>query len=154
MASIGYGETERIAEAQVELAGWWSRVGAALIDGLILVIPLVVVAIIGAVIGSSGLIAVGYVLLFLASLVYAPYLMAREGSDNGQTFGKSALGIRVVREDGQPMDFGKGVIRDFVGKTILGIIPFYSFVDVLFPLFDGRNQALHDKLGSTTVRRA
>jgi uncharacterized RDD family membrane protein YckC len=154
MADLGSADPSFGATQDVALAGWWSRVGAALIDGIILVIPFIIVAIVGAVVGSNGLIFFGYALFFLAALVYAPYLMAREGSDNGQTFGKSAVGIRVVREDGQPMDFSKGVVRDFVGKSILGIIPFYSLVDALLPLFGDGNQALHDKLGSTTVRRA
>ena len=154
MADLGYADPPSGTAQGGPPAGWWSRVGATLIDGLIIVIPLIVIAIVGAVVGSSGLIAVGYVLTFVAALLYAPYLMARDGDDNGQTVGKSALGIRVVRDDGQPMDFGKGVIRDFVGKTILGFVPLYSLIDVLFPLFDDRDQAIHDKLGSTTVRRA
>lgn len=79
--------------------------------------------------------------------------MARGGANNGQTFGKQIAGIRVVHEAGQPMDFAKGIIRDFVGKTVLGFVPLYSLVDSLFPLGDGRNQAIHDKIGSTTVHR-
>ncbi len=113
-----------------------------------LLVPIVLIA---AVAPSNGLI-IAVVILF--GIFYAPLLMARGGPNNGQTLGKQVAGIRVVHESGQPMDFGKGIIRDFVGKTVLGFVPLYSLVDVLFPLGDGRNQAIHDKIGSTTVHLA
>ena len=147
-SSIGLGDAEPVVAAGTELSGWWRRVGATLIDSLILLVPLIVV---GAATGSNGLM-LAVVIVF--GILYAPLLMARAGANNGQTLGKQVAGIRVVHESGQPMDFGKGIIRDFVGKTVLGFVPLYGLVDVLFPLGDSRNQAIHDKIGSTTVHLA
>lgn len=135
-------------------ASWWQRVWATLLDGLLLsVVGLIVgVALAAAAGGSSDDATVAvYVAVFFASVLYAPLLMARHGDRNGQTIGKGALGIRVVHEDGHPMTFKRGLLRDGLGKALLGIIPLYTFVDVLWPLPDADNQALHDKVGSTYV---
>ena len=32
--------------------------------------------------------------------------MVRKGEHNGQTWGKQVVGIRVIRDNGQPFDFG------------------------------------------------
>ncbi len=134
-------------------ASWWQRAGAALIDGLVLLAAAVAVGLLvglaGA--GSTGITIAVYAVVVVASLTYGPLLMAREGDANGQTIGKAALGIRVVHDDGHPMTLSRGLLREAVGKGALGLVPFYSFVDVLWPLGDKRRQALHDKVGTTYV---
>lgn len=134
-------------------AGWWPRAGAALVDGLILLAVALGVGVVMAAAGasSSGATLGIYAVILLASLAYGPVLMAREGEVNGQTIGKHAMGIRVVHAEGGPMTLSRGLLRDGVGKTLMGIIPLYSFIDVLVPLVDRENQALHDKIGSTYV---
>lgn len=87
-------------------------------------------------------------------------LMARKGERNGMTLGKQVLKIRVYREDGQPVGFGLGVLRDFVVRFLLfGLVGFFflglpGLLDLLWPLWDERNQTLHDKIVSTYVIRA
>ena len=149
MASIGIGGDPHV-QSHTAYSGWWKRVGATLIDGLIIFVPAFIIAL---ALGEAGS-AIAFVLVFVIALFYAPLLMARGGSANGQTFGKQAVGIRVRHQSGQPMTFGRGVIRDFVGKSVLGLIPLYSLIDSLFPLWDDHKQAIHDKLGSTTVHNA
>lgn len=134
-------------------ASWWARAGASIIDALILVAVGIAVGIVAALAGASGngsTIAI-YGFVFVATIFYSPWLMAREGDANGQTVGKRAMGIRVVHAEGGPMTFSRGMMRDGVGKLVLGIIPFYTFVDVLVPLSDARKQAIHDKVGKTFV---
>ncbi len=135
-------------------ASWGQRVGATLIDGLILsAVALVVGLALAAGGADSGDATIGiYVMVFLASVVYSPLLMAREGDANGQTIGKGVIGIRVVHEDGHPMTVGRGLVRDGVGKALLGLIPLYTFIDVLWPLPDGDNQA-HPRQGRLDLRR-
>jgi uncharacterized RDD family membrane protein YckC len=148
------------------LATWGSRVGATLIDWLILLVPVVILTaiVIGVAAGSdTGAIVTG-ILGFLAYLVvaflYAPLLMARDGARNGQTWGKQALNIRVVRDNGQAMSFGWAALREIAVKglalgiagSVIPIIPY--LLDYLWPLWDDENQALHDKIVSTHVLRA
>jgi uncharacterized RDD family membrane protein YckC len=145
------------------LAGWGSRLAAYLIDGLILLVPAVVLTLIVVAIAAgsdTGAIVTG-ILGFLAYLVvaffYAPLLMAREGENNGQTWGKQMMNVRVVRDSGQPMSFGWGALREIAVKALAvtiasSIIPFIPwFLNYFWPLWDDENQALHDKICSTHV---
>jgi uncharacterized RDD family membrane protein YckC len=150
----------------VPLASWGSRVAATLIDWLILLVPAVVLGIIVIAIAAgsdTGAIVTG-ILGFFAYLVvlfiYAPVLMAREGKNNGQTWGKQTLGIRVVRDNGQTMSFGWAALREIAVKGLLvslvsAIIPLIPWLlDSLWPLWDDENRALHDIVVSTHVVRA
>jgi uncharacterized RDD family membrane protein YckC len=153
------------------LAGWWSRVGAAVIDGIIVGIGGLVLLVAITAPFSIGFFAsddVGVVsivvgLLFatlcvaIVALLYAPAMMART---NGQTLGRMVLGIRVVRAKGQPMTFGFAMLREVAVKTLLfGIASsltagLASLLDVLWPLWDEENRALHDFIVDTRVIKA
>jgi uncharacterized RDD family membrane protein YckC len=155
---------------QYALAGWWSRVGATLIDGIIVGIgALAILALFGSVFSvgffasdEAGVVSliVGLMLACLAiaivALLYAPLMMART---NGKTLGRMALGIRVVRAKGQPMTFGFAMLREVVVKTLVfGIAGSLTFglvnlADVLWPLWDEENRALHDFVVDTRVVR-
>lgn len=68
-----------------------------------------------------------------------------------QTPGKMALGISVRRaaEPG-PLPLGTAVMRRLV--PLAGqFVPFLSLLDGLWPLWDDKRQALHDKVASTQV---
>jgi uncharacterized RDD family membrane protein YckC len=152
-------------------AGWWSRVGAALFDLLVISVPAVILAVV--IFGGVGAaftadddfgivtlilgIIVYVLLLFAAALLYGPLTMRREGARNGQTWGKQLLGIRVVRTNGVPMDFTHSAIREALVKGLgLGIassiIPFLPYLlDVLWPLWDDENRAIHDIVVGTRV---
>jgi uncharacterized RDD family membrane protein YckC len=145
------------------LASWGSRVAAQLIDWLILLVPVVILAVIVVAIAFSSSTGawvtaiVGFLAYLVVALFYAPLLMAREGRGNGQTWGKQILGIRVVRDSGQPFGFGYAALREIVVKGLgVGIastiIPFIPFLlDYLWPLWDDENRCVHDMVASTHV---
>jgi uncharacterized RDD family membrane protein YckC len=162
--------TPPVASGQYQLAGWWSRVGATLIDGLIVGVgALIILAVFGSVFSigffasdETGAIALivglmlGFVAVAIVALLYAPLMMDRT---NGKTLGRMAMGIRVVRANGQPMTFGWAMLREVAVKALLfgfaGSITFglANLADVLWPLWDDENRALHDFLVNTrTVR--
>jgi uncharacterized RDD family membrane protein YckC len=152
------------AAGRYVLAGWWSRVGAAIIDGLIIgVVGVILLAIFGVGFASSdesdtgfgALVVAGIVstLAFaVAALLYAPLMMAKT---NGKTLGRMAVGNRVVRANGQPMTFGWAMLREVAIKMLLvGVANSVTFglaglLDVLWPLWDDENRALHDFLVDT-----
>jgi len=143
-----------------ELADWWSRAGAFVLDQLI--VGFLAFALSFAIAGvvhepgeTRGSIAFYAIIATVASL-YAPLLMARRGARNGQTLGKQLVGIRVVRTDGRPVGFWLGVLRTVVAQQLLIGLTFYLYavVDYLWPLRDPQNQALHDKIARTWVLRA
>ncbi|MDO9355881.1 MAG: RDD family protein [Solirubrobacteraceae bacterium] len=156
-----------------ELSGWWRRVGAALIDGIIISVPVIpIVFIVAAIFGISfsgddtsdagvfagiaSFLVLGVVYL-VAVLLYAPYFMSKW---NGATPGKRATGIRVVRADGQPMTFGFAALREVAVKWLLfGVvgssvtIGIAQLLDYLWPLWDSENRSLHDLIVNTRVVR-
>jgi uncharacterized RDD family membrane protein YckC len=152
------------------LAGWWSRVGATIIDGIIVGVGALLILLLFGSVFSVGFFAsdeagvvsliVGLMLSFVAiaivALLYAPSMMART---NGKTLGRMVMGIRVVRANGQPMTFGWAMLREVVVKALVfGIAGSLTFglanlADVLWPLWDDENRALHDFVVDTrTVR--
>lgn len=147
-----------------ELATWWSRVGALLLDGLIAFVPWLVIGVPLLVANTTGTnIAGGIVLglgLLFAYVFYASVFMARGGEHNGQTLGKQIVGIRVVRDDGKPYDFWNALVREFVVRQLLfGVVGGLFFglaqlLDYLWPLWDETNRALHDMIVSSHVVRA
>jgi uncharacterized RDD family membrane protein YckC len=164
----GYGAPAIAASGRYELAGWWSRVGAQLIDGLIIGIGgLVILVILGSVASVGffaddetgvGALVVGLMLWTIAitivALLYAPLMMSRT---NGKTLGRMALGIRIMRADAGPMTFGFAMLREVAVKALLfGILGsitagIASLLDVLWPLWDDENRALHDFVVNTRV---
>ena len=146
-----------------ECASWPSRVGAFLIDWAItLILPLALgVALVAA--GGSSLDAAGTgVIVGLPPLVwgvYAAALMSRAGEHNGQTLGKQALRIRVVRDQDRPVELGWGLLRELVVRELVfGLVGGFLFglpvlLDWFWPLWDESNRALHDILVDSHVVR-
>ena len=145
------------------LASWGTRVGATLIDWVILLVPVALIVGLVIVVAYSsdiGAAAVGLVstLVYLAAVcLYAPLLMARGGAGNGQTLGKQMLGIRVVRDAGVPYDFGTAFLREVIIKGLLfGVVGGWflaipTVLDYLWPLWDDENRCLHDFVASSHV---
>lgn len=160
--------------AGAPLASWGSRVGAWFIDLVIVAIPALIIffALAAGALGLSGddndtgfWVLVGSaiastVIFALVALLYAPTTMARQGERNGQTWGKQLLGIRVVRDSGEPMSFWWAALREVglkglalgVAGAVIPLIPY--FLDYFWPLWDDENRALHDMAVSTHVVRA
>jgi uncharacterized RDD family membrane protein YckC len=148
------------------LASWGSRVGARLLDGLVILIAVALLAVPGVALLIAGSNVAGVVLLVLSGfgyvaiyVFYGAYFMQRQGDRNGQTPGKQWVGIRVVRDTGEPYDLGSGLLREFVVKELLFAwvggfflgIPW--LVDVLWPLWEDENRALHDLIVKSHVVR-
>jgi uncharacterized RDD family membrane protein YckC len=143
-------------------ADWGERTGAALVDLTIASF----VFLVGIVAGSVAIVAGGWgialgVVLILAGIggavVYAPLMLSRKGAGNGRTVGKRAAKLRVVRDDGEPITFWLGMLREFVVKQLFGIVVtggLFWLVDSLWPLFDDRDRAVHDMVAETHVVKA
>ncbi len=93
---------------------------------------------------ANVVVTIGY--LATAALVFFNYVYFY--ARYGQSFGKRFIGIRVVKVNGEPMDYKTAVLRHIAGYT-LSI--FCCGLGVLWILFDGRQQGWHDKLAKTVV---
>lgn len=120
-------------------AGFWIRFGAALIDGIIVAVPALIVEF---AVGTAA----GQLLGLLLGLAYYIYLEGPGG--NGQTIGKRAAGIRVISSvTGGPISYGAATGRYFA--RILSTIPL--FLGYFWMLWDPEKQTWHDKLAGSYV---
>ena len=122
------------APAGVRLADLGRRLGAYLLDFVLVFLTLFI----------------GYIIWWLFTLQW------------GQTPGKQILGIRVIRMDGTESGWWWTFIREFVVKglgvgvvnAIIGLviaIPIFTFLDLMWAIWDKNRQALHDKVMNTIV---
>jgi uncharacterized RDD family membrane protein YckC len=125
------------------LAGWWRRVGATVVDGIIISLP---VGIVLAVLGLSG-----YGLSAVDDIFIVIYQIILLGAPRGQTVGNMAVGTRVVDAvTGAPIGVSKAAARAIV-ELVLNVTVIGGILDVLWPLWDQRNQTLHDKAAGSLV---
>ncbi|MDB5244775.1 MAG: putative rane protein YckC, family [Parcubacteria group bacterium] len=123
----------------VVYGGFWVRVGAAIIDGIILGI---VQSIITAIIGDDRTTA--YAVSAIVGWVYAVYMLTTYHA----TLGKMALGLRVERTDGRPIDLGHAILREIPGKIISTII---LGIGYLMVGWTDKKRGLHDMIADTVV---
>ena len=124
-------------EFALEYAGFWVRLGAGVIDFLTL----------------------GFMVMIIAYLFLAPAIWVTSGLVvsvayfvgfwiwRGQTPGKMALGIKVIRTDSSPVKWQCALCR-FLGYIVSALTLFIGFIWVAF---DGHKQGLHDKIADTYV---
>lgn len=154
-----------------QLASFGQRLGAALLDALVVSVPLLVLVLGVAVLlalgtgaalegagsadgAAAGGLAVGgfavFALLFLVAMA-APILygVGFEGSPSGQTIGKWVVGIRAV--DGATagrLPPGRALVRVLVRSFVSGALFALGY---LWMLWDEQNRTLHDLAADSRV---
>ncbi|MCW8894038.1 MAG: zinc-ribbon domain-containing protein [Deltaproteobacteria bacterium] len=135
-------------------AGFWMRLVATIIDVFIVFVLEFLLGSLLAVAGFAtasghegafGNIAIliqlfGYALSFAYYIVFTGYC--------GQTPGKMALRIKVIRCDGANISYGRAAFREIPAKFISGII---FGIGYLMVAFDEQKQGLHDRMADTYV---
>jgi uncharacterized RDD family membrane protein YckC len=173
-----------------ELSGWWRRLVAYLLDGIILGVLTSIVALpwvrqvsdaygrlidevlaaaeqgSGEVPGQAEFIAeiagplfTISIIALVISLVYNVIFLRWKAA----TPGKLALGLRIrLRETPGPLSFAT-IAKRWVAQNAYAVLSYvpvlgflaglYYLLDHLWPVWDSRRQALHDKLAATNVVR-
>jgi uncharacterized RDD family membrane protein YckC len=126
------------------------RCGALLIDYIIVAFIIVMSTLIARMVGNTSklvggtaetvgwLCAIGVTLLNFVVLT----------SMRGQTLGKWATGLRIVRTDGQPMTLVSSLLRHVVGYTVSFLTLGLGF---FLAVFSTQGRALHDFIAGTVV---
>ena len=144
-------------------AGFWIRAVALLIDGLILGVMFAVVGgIFAALVGfnitdaedisdAEAIAAGGFGLILVVVMIVVAWLYEAllTSSAQGATWGKQAMGLRVLRGDGARLSFGRATARYFSKSIITPLLPL--FIGYLLAAFTRRKQALHDFIADTVV---
>jgi len=145
--------------AGVSYGGFWIRVVAAIIDGIILRIVVAPVGMIFGGLGMAGMMTglphrglallgggVTLILLFFGTWLYEALM---ESSSYQATLGKMIFGMKVTDLNGNRISFGRATGRHFakfLSAMILGI-------GYIMVAFTERKQGLHDLLAGTLVRQ-
>lgn len=152
---------------QFEHAGFWRRVAAYIIDGIVISIPLYAIMFL---VGLGPMMAMGMdpnagmsagqqeqmaaamgimVLIVFPLAIVLPwlYFAIMESSSKMATLGKMALGIIVTDTEGNRISFWRATGRYF-GKIVSGIILYIGFLMVAFT---EKKQGLHDIMADTLV---
>jgi uncharacterized RDD family membrane protein YckC/Tfp pilus assembly major pilin PilA len=129
--------------ADVPYADFWVRLGAFVIDSILLTIIWLLVPV---VVRMAGL---PVWLGLLPVLVYFLYYALFESSNSQATLGKMALGIKVTDLQGERIGFGRAL-----GRSMAHIISnFMFFIGYLVGAFTAKRQTLHDMVAGTLVVR-
>jgi uncharacterized RDD family membrane protein YckC len=140
-----------------DYASWGRRVGAYLLDALVIAVPFIVIIVIALLAGNPeeddgtwGIIGIAYLLTIVAPFIYFTVMQGRE---SGQTLGKRWVGIRVADDStGRSIGYGRAFGR-YAITFVFWLIVIPAILDYLWPLWDRKKQALHDKVvGSVVVR--
>jgi uncharacterized RDD family membrane protein YckC len=141
----------------LSLAGRGTRLGAVLLDSVVFMIvyvPLLVgVSVAMPSEGNVGPVFIAGLVLTLVGVIACFWVTILFLMRNGQTIGKKLLGIKIVRTDGSAASFSRIFWLRAVVNALIGIVPFYGLIDVLF-IFNEERQCLHDKLADTMVVEA
>lgn len=139
-----------VDRTKLPLAGFWKRFGAVLVDGIVLAIPMY--AVMGVVFyfviqGNDQppmwLNFIGLPLMFV-SPIYEGLMFTLK---DGQTLGKMAVGIKVVRVDGSSLTKGQAWGRAWL-KMVLGCISIFDYIPFWFT---EERTTIHDMAASTRV---
>jgi len=125
-AAAGYsaGVAEEAAIVDLVVASSWHRIGAYLLEHVLVVLTL----------------GIGY-------LIWLVIVMAQ-----GQTPGKQLMGVHVARLDGSTASWGLMFGRGFC-KLLSGFIPFGIIISFIMMLADDQCRTIHDRMVSTVVVR-
>ena len=105
-------------------------------------------SILGSILAQARLAALGGLLGLVITFGYYIYL---EGN-YGQTIGKMALGIVVVTEAGDHIEYREATIRTVL--RIVDVLPFLYLVGFIVVLITDRKQRIGDLVADTVVVRA
>lgn len=125
--------------------GFWLRFAAGLVDGLFLSLITYVLTS-GLSLGAARATEFSIQLLYA---VFVPLLWA------GYTIGKRLFAIRIVRIDYMPLNLVTLLLREVVGKAILGIATFGLTIIISAFMIGLREdkRGIHDLVAGTYVKR-
>jgi uncharacterized RDD family membrane protein YckC len=122
-------------------ASFGRRLGALLLDAIVL-------GVVGGILAAIGAAANAPWLVFLAIPGFLFYEIYFHGKPSGQTPGKKWLGIRVVDfNTGGPIGYGRSALR-MVGRYLSGIPCYLGY---FWMLWDKEKQCWHDKIANDVV---
>lgn len=146
--------------------GFWIRLGARMIDGLIFLVPTIILLAVllpnllsvssqGPDSLNSAIAVFSFVAFFVVSFLVAGCYEILMLKYRSATVGKMACGLKVVRSDGRSLGWGVCFGRFFMWNIVTSGIPYLNSVLMLISSImlgvDEEKRALHDRVCDTRV---
>jgi uncharacterized RDD family membrane protein YckC len=143
--------TGEAVAVELRMAGVGSRAIAAMID--IAIVTALQLAVLLTIIFSGAGNSDSFVALLIVGVIgiSVAYPVGFETLWRGRTLGKTAMGLRVVRDDGGPIRFRHALVRGLVGVVIEKPGFSYGLIALAFMLIGARNKRFGDVLAGTIV---
>lgn len=140
---------------QPTYAGFWVRLAATYVDGIVFSVPLVAIGVvIGLVFSSAGdvlstfdnfqnnpFVNISFSLIYLSIILYFV-------TKYGGTPGKILYGLRIVKSDGKYPDLKTAILREVLGRILCVLTLNLGY---LWVAFDKEKQGLNDHIARTHV---
>ena len=146
------------AASSLLYAGVGIRFGARFIDGLVFMVPFLIVAalvlpnMLRTAGGGAPMFNGAFVLGTLGFSLFYEVLMLRYW---GATLGKMACGLKVVRSDGSSLGWGVSFGRYFMYNVVISAVPFVNWILLITTAImagtDEQKRGLHDRVCDTRV---
>ncbi|EMT54389.1 MULTISPECIES: RDD family protein [Brevibacillus] len=124
--------------------GFWRRLGANLLDGIIIGVPLILL---------TWLITGGLEDNLVSNLISTLYSLLLPVFWYGYTVGKKIVGVRIVKVDGSPVGIGTMLLRLIVGMGLVYGLTFgiAAIVSAIMVGVREDKRAIHDLIAGTYV---
>jgi uncharacterized RDD family membrane protein YckC len=148
-------DTPENIEFRYAVAGIGSRFLAALIDTLLIIVLQLVLSIMYAVVmnnlplNSAAESVLTGIVIVVSFVFFWGYYLFFELAWNGQSPGKRAVRLRVVRHGGRPVTFVASATRNLI--RIVDLLPFLYVLGLLTMFIDRRTRRLGDLAAGTLV---
>ncbi|SER19440.1 Uncharacterized membrane protein YckC, RDD family [Gracilibacillus ureilyticus] len=138
-------------EKPVRYAGFWMRFWAYLADIIIVASISGILLLPFQFLNDGDGVDIGYWTLtgILGSVIFYLYFVLLTKYFR-QTLGKMIFGLKVIREDREPLKWSDLLFREVVGRFIHRVF-FFTVLLYLFVAFTAQKQGIHDMIGNTRV---
>ena len=139
--------------AGIELADRGTRLGATILDGLVVFAMVYLPFILSVTVADKG--SAAWIALAVAGvgLIVWLFFTVKYLGENGQSIGKKACKIKILRTDGSEVSISRVIIGRNLVNGVLGVIPLYGLIDPLF-IFGNKRRCVHDYIADTIVVKA
>jgi len=133
-------------EVEYRLAGAASRLAAFLIDFALQILSILLIgwAMLSIFTQPDGTVLA--IFLVIAFVIHFGYFIVCELAMNGQSIGKRVFGLRVIRDNGQPIEFAQSLVRGLIRSSVD-----MMYVGLFTILFSKKHKRLGDMAAGTIV---
>lgn len=129
-----------------KLGGFWIRLGARLLDGLLMAGIIYILIAIFSLDTQSTVIQMSELVIMILYFILLPVLWF------GHTAGKWALGIRIIRDDGSQVNFVDMLVREVLAGLLYGVTLGIALIVSAFMIGLRKDKkAIHDLIAKTRV---